>query len=93
MVLTIFLLSPSTSAILPSSRRVTENRFGRFRSFICFFGRSSGLTSTFQEFFISARPHSGGVGGVCWMYLAISVIWSLVSALDVPQLGMPAGEP
>ena len=38
-------------------------------------------------------PHSGGVGGVCWMNLAITVIWSLVRALEVPQFGMPAAEP
>src|SRR5690606_41426850 len=65
--LTIFLLLPSIRAILPSSRRVTENRLGRSRLFICRVGRSSGLTSTFQVSRMVAMPHSGGVGGSCWM--------------------------
>lgn len=93
MTLTIFLLSPSTRAICPASRRVTENRLGRSRSLSCFFGRSSGFTSTFHDSRISGMPHSGGCGGVCWMYLAIRVIWSLLSSPELPQFGMPSGVP
>ncbi|MCY1448846.1 hypothetical protein D9M71_655530 [compost metagenome] len=51
------------------------------------------MTSSFQVLRVSAMPHSGGVGGVCWMKWAMLVICALVSALEVPQFGMPAGEP
>ena len=49
--------------------------------------------NTVQLAFISGRPHSGGLGGVCWRKRAIRSTWAAVSSPPVPKLGMPPGEP
>lgn len=54
---TISCVFPSISATCPASRSVTADvMFSRSRLFICLVGRSSGLTTTFQLFFISGMP-------------------------------------
>ena len=63
MMVAIFFEWPSINATWPTSRSVTENRLSRSSLFICFVGRLSTGTMTFQEPFISFMPHSGGVAG------------------------------
>ena len=38
-------------------------------------------------------PNSGGCGGSCWTKRAMMSTSAGVSSPDLPQLGMPAGEP
>ncbi len=61
--------------------------------FIFLVGRLSTGTTTFQLSFISFRPNSGGCAGSLRRYSAISSISSGFSSPDVPQFGMPPGEP
>ncbi len=61
--------------------------------FCCVVGRCSTGISTFQVFLISFMPHSGGCGGSCCTKRAMMSTSSGVSSPDLPQLGMPAGEP
>ena len=92
-MLMIFLVSPSTSATSPLSRRVIAKMLSVLIAFIFLFGRFSTGTKTCMLSFISFMPHSGGAGGSCWRKRAIMSISPAVSSPDVPQLGMPAGEP
>jgi len=64
-MLMICLEAPSISAISPVSRSVTEKMLLMSQLFIFFVGRFSGGMMTFQVFFMSAIPNSGGVGGSC----------------------------
>jgi hypothetical protein len=94
MVDTIFLLSPSIRATLPSSRRVTENMFSRLSLFSFLVGRFSGGTMTFQVAFISFRPYSGGVGRLVLQEARHQVDVLLGQfARGLPSFGMPPGEP
>ena len=61
--------------------------------FICFFGRLSTGTRTFQVAFISLRPNSGGCGGSLSRYFAMSATSCSLRSPEVPQFGMPPGEP
>ena len=81
------------SAISPESRSVTENRFARLTLFSCLFGRLAGSMSTFHVAFMSFRPNSGGVGGSCCRKRAMMSTSFSESSPEVPQFGMPAGEP
>ena len=92
-MLTICLVSPSISATSPESRSVTAKTLSMLMSFILRVGRCAGAILTVQVSFISASPNSGGVGGVCWTKRAMTSTSSGVMSPDVPQLGMPAGEP
>jgi hypothetical protein len=56
-------------------------------------GRCSTGTSTFQESRISFIPHSGGLGGSCCRKRAIMSTCAALNSPEVPQFGMPAGEP
>ena len=42
---------------------------------------------------LSYECNSGGCGGSCWTKRAIKSTSSCVNSPDVPQFGMPAGEP
>ena len=93
MILMIFFESPSISATSPLSRSVTAKILSRLKLFICLVGRFSTGTITFQLSFISFMPHSGGVGGsFCRKRAMMSICFSL-SCPEVPQFGIPAGEP
>jgi hypothetical protein len=65
-MVTISLVSPSMIATSPESRSVTRKKLSMLRRCIGALGRSVGATITFQLFFISGMPHSGGAGGSCW---------------------------
>ncbi|MNJ76785.1 hypothetical protein D3C77_741420 [compost metagenome] len=52
---------------MPASRRVMAKTFFRFTLFICFFGRLSTGTISFQLSFMSCSENSGGTSGVFWM--------------------------
>ncbi len=80
-------------ATCPLSRSVTEKKLSMLRSCCGACGRSPGSTITVQLSSISGSPHSGGAGGSCCRNRAMTSICSAVKSPDVPQLGMPAGDP
>jgi len=59
----------------------------------CLVGRADTGTITFQLALISGMPNSGGCGGSCWTKRAMMSTSSCDSSPDLPQLGMPAGDP
>jgi hypothetical protein len=78
---------------LPGIAQVTAKMLSMLNLFCCVCGRLSTGTSTFQVALISFRPNSGGCGGSCCTKRAMMSTSAGDNSPDVPQFGIPAGEP